>query len=150
MFCFDNTILWQHFTVYTTSVHWDTQQFFCGFICNICIYTILKNLTISCIIYRPTTILTTVSVKVSRLGPKCNEWVNQMFIWKHKFRGAQGEQSWDNSNQMEENYASRGRRSGEQAQSVTKPGRRMGRRPDQKTVERAIRVKGLKAGQYQR
>ncbi len=76
------------------------------------------------------------------------EWIK--FLLKHKFRGARGEQSWDNSNQMEENYASRGRRSGEQSQSVTKPGRRMGRRQEQKNIEHAIRVKGLKAGQYQR
>ncbi len=37
----------------------------------------------------------------------------------------------------------RGKRSGEQSQSVDKPDRRMGRRPEQRTVGHAIR-KGLK------
>ncbi len=43
----------------------------------------------------------------------------------------------------------RGKRSGEQSQSVDKPDRRMGRRPRAEN-SRSCNQKGLKAGQYQR
>ncbi len=64
-------------------------------------------------------------VKISKNA----EWVKQICIEAQIQGGARGWTVLKPLQTAGENYASRGRRSGEQSQSVTKPGRRMGRRP---------------------
>ncbi len=63
------------------------------------------------------------------------EWVKQIFIEAQVQGSARGWTVLKPLQTAGENYASRGRRSGEQSQSVTKPGRRTGRRPEQRAVQ---------------
>jgi len=72
-----------------------------------------------------------ICVKVSRKEPKCRVSETNTY-WSTSSGGCMVLKSLQPAG---ENYAYRGRRSGEPSQSVTKPGRRMGRRPEQKTVQ---------------